>query len=142
MCPTGTSINSSSGYRSAFDVLDADHDGKISSDDLRKFTKNEFVGEMISVADENKDGFVEYEEFEKVVVIGRERNGRSAVMEEVFGLIDRDGDGKVGNEDLKSYLKLTGFDLGEDEIKAMIKLGGGNDINGVTFDGFMKILAL
>ncbi|KAL8157911.1 calcium-binding protein CP1 [Apium graveolens] len=154
MCPTGSTTISTTkkpGLRSAFEVLDVDHDGKISRDDLSTFYghklsssagEDDAIGSMMTVADSNKNGYVEFDEFEKVLAGDRQRsNGkRNGVMEEVFRVMDRDGDGKVGHEDLKSYLRLTGFEASDDDIKAMIRLGGGDD--GVNFDGLCKILSV
>lgn len=134
--------------RSAFDVLDADGDGKISHGDLRAFYGAETSGEgviesMISVADSNKDGFVEYDEFEKVLESKKGNDRRIGVMEDAFRVMDKDGDGKVGHDDLKSYLNWAGFEADDEDVKAMIRLGGGDDQNGgVTFQGFLKVLAL
>ncbi|RAL47431.1 hypothetical protein DM860_013396 [Cuscuta australis] len=162
MCPTGTTTglfrlgetsNKPSTLRSAFQVLDVDHDGKISRHDLLTFyadfsvagpsSEDDLVGAMISVADLNKDGFVEYDEFEKVVA-GRPQM-KNEVMEEVFKAMDRDGDGQVGLQDLKTYLDFAGLPADDEDLKAMIKLGGGYDNRGgggVTFQGFCNILAL
>ncbi|KAL5700312.1 hypothetical protein ACHQM5_025771 [Ranunculus cassubicifolius] len=154
MCPSGgrlpASRETTSEFRSAFDILDTDHDGKISRDDLRTFytntkpatttTSDEDIGTMISVADFDKDGFVEFDEFKRVL----NRPGRGGgLMEDVFRMMDRDGDGMVGFDDLKSYMEFAGFDSTTDQdIKTMIKLGGGDDNAGVSFQGFLKILAV
>ncbi|KAK4425968.1 Calcium-binding protein CP1 [Sesamum alatum] len=160
MCPTGTSFQndaktaSKSNLRSAFDVLDVDGDGKISYDDLRAFyggfsgpetSSEDVIGSMISVADSNKNGYVEYEEFEKVLNGRKGKNGRNGgvnVMEDAFRVMDKDGDGKVGHEDLKSYLNWAGFEARDEDVKAMIRLGGGDENGGVTFEGLLKILAV
>ncbi|KAK9086268.1 hypothetical protein Syun_028662 [Stephania yunnanensis] len=136
MCPSGsdrlagirTSDGMSTGIKQAFDVIDADRDGKISADDLRAFysgaspvnaiaatTTEDDIGSMISVADSNRNGFVE---------------------------LDEDGDGVVGLEDLRSYMEWAGFELGDEEIKAMIRLGGGDESRGVCYQGLLKILAV
>ncbi|CAH9120466.1 unnamed protein product [Cuscuta epithymum] len=162
MCPTGTvtafrgESSKPSTLRSAFEVLDMDRDGKISHDDLLTFYadfsairptgEDDLVGTMMSVADLNQDGFVEYEEFEKVVVgSGNGRAMKNDVMEDVFRAMDRDGDGIVGLQDLESYLKWAGLPADDEDLRAMIKLGGGDDSNGsggVTFQGFCNILSL
>jgi calmodulin len=66
-------------------------------------------------------------------------------MEDAFKVMDKDGDGKLSAEDLKSYMQWAGFDAPDDDIKAMIKLAGcaaGGDEDVVTYDGLLKILAL
>ncbi|KAL7596382.1 hypothetical protein Lser_V15G31385 [Lactuca serriola] len=147
MCPTGTSLwqaRNISNLRSAFEVLDTDHDGKISREDLKTSyadADDEVIATMMTVADSNKDGYVEYDEFEKV--LRSDNSGRGGVMADVFKTMDRDGDGKVGYGDLTSYLSSAGFDVNDDEINSMLGLGavdGGAD--GITFDEFLKILAV
>ncbi|KAL7144318.1 hypothetical protein ABFS83_07G004400 [Erythranthe nasuta] len=161
MCPTGSSILENgnkraapkSNLRSAFDVLDVDGDGKISRDDLRTFygglsghgtSDEDAIGSMIWAADSNKDGFVEYDEFERVLLLngGKGKNGRFDLMEDAFRAMDKDGDGKVGHEDLKSYLNRAGLEARDDDVTAMIKLAGGDENGGVTFEGLLKILAV
>ncbi|CAN8265495.1 unnamed protein product [Cochlearia groenlandica] len=159
MCPSGkitTSITAANpDFRPAFEIIDADRDGKISSEDLRAFyagisrysssDEDTMIGTMISVADENKDGFVEFYEFEKVLVtaappcrsIGEEDEG---LMKEVFKVMDKDGDGRLSYRDLKSYMESAGLAANDDEIEAMIKLGGGDSYDdGVSFDGLLRI---
>ncbi|XP_043710594.1 calcium-binding protein CP1-like [Telopea speciosissima] len=165
MCPSGRSRSSSSAkvvvpsdLRSAFDLMDADRDGKISSDDLRKFyarfsysssvnvASEEDIGSMISAADSNKDGLVEYDDFERVLFrvptqSQPQQGGDDWVMQDMFRVIDRDGDGKVGFHDLRAYMEeCAGLQASEEDVKAMIRLGGGNEHDGISFEGLLKIL--
>ncbi|GAA0162475.1 actin or actin-binding cytoskeletal protein [Lithospermum erythrorhizon] len=158
MCPTGTTTcvdtSSSTNLRSAFDVLDVDHDGKISRSDLQSFyggylgpgtSQDDVIGSMITLADSNNDGFVEYHEFEKVIESnnGKRNENGDGIMEDVFKVMDKDGDGKVGVDDLKTYLGLAGFDAGDEDVMAMLKLAGPDcNAGGVTYQGFLKILAV
>ncbi|KAL5541515.1 hypothetical protein UlMin_009225 [Ulmus minor] len=157
MCPSGRTLAattsttaSGAGFRPAFDVLDADRDGKISGDDLRAFysgfsssgADEGLIRSMIKAADSNKDGFVEYEEFERVLEGSKKISNGGGVMEDVFRVMDKDGDGKLSHGDLKSYMDSAGFASSDDDIKAMITLGGGDETNGVSFEGLMKILAV
>ncbi|KAL9240627.1 hypothetical protein vseg_014824 [Gypsophila vaccaria] len=171
MCPTGTTLNpvavdATSDFRGAFAVMDVDRDGKISGDDLRSFyatvsSKNPnphddaVIRAMISVADANKDGYVQYDEFKGVLDVREGANNDNdndndnnnkeevVIMREVFRVMDSDGDGRLGVDDLRHYLELIGINVNDDEeIKVMIKLGGGNVSDGVSFHGFLNILAL
>ncbi|XP_064950616.1 calcium-binding protein CP1-like [Musa acuminata AAA Group] len=143
MCPAGRGL-APAPLRPAFDVLDADRDGKISQDDLKAFfssgvaaaLSDEDIGSMISAADADRDGLVEFEEFERV--LGRPRGG-DGVMAEAFRVMDRDGDGKVGFGDLKAYLKMAGLPASDDDIWTMIRMGGSD---GISFDALVKILAV
>ncbi|KAF8107237.1 hypothetical protein N665_0124s0034 [Sinapis alba] len=162
MCPSGRLASSTTAanpadFRPAFEIIDADRDGKISSDDLRAFyagipkpssggeNKDEdemtMIGTMISVADANKDGFVEFDEFEKVLETAPRGCSRSGdgLMKDVFKVMDKDGDGRLSYGDLKSYMESAGLPANDEEIKAMIRLGGGDSNGGVSFDGLLRI---
>ncbi|XWS14219.1 hypothetical protein CRYUN_Cryun36dG0104300 [Craigia yunnanensis] len=158
MCPSERNLSrpektsSGSDFRSAFEVLDADRDGKISREDLRRFyagfsngntgfDDEEMIGTMISLADLNRDGLVEYEEFERVLGGSKKKVSGFGVMEDVFKVMDKDGDGRLSHDDLKSYMNWAGFSASDEDIKAMIRLGGGDE-KGVSFDGLLKILAV
>ena len=156
MCPSGRTLTSPApattserGFRSAFEILDADHDGKISGDDLRTFyagfsssgADETTIRTMMMVADSNQNGFVEYEEFERVIGCPTGSYG-GGVLEDVFKVMDKDGDGRLSHEDLKSYMEWARFPAGDEDIKAMIALGGGNEKEGVSYQGLLKILAV
>jgi calmodulin len=142
--------------RPAFDVLDADRDGRISRDDLKSFYANaggaakerfddDDIAAMIAAADADRDGFVQYHEFEGLLgraAAAKAGAGRpSSAMEDAFRLMDRDGDGKVGFEDLKAYLGWAGMPVADDEIKAMISVAGDGD-GGVGLEALARILAV
>lgn len=154
MCPSSSSPRSettgSSKIRPAFEVLDSDCDGRISLDDLRTFyaglsgpdATEEDMGSMISMADSNRNGFVEFDEFERVLGCCTTTNGGGGgFMEDVFRVMDRDGDGKVGFDDLKSYMGWAGLSASDEDIRAMIRMGGG-DAAGVGYDGLLRILSV
>lgn len=92
---------------------------------------------MISTADSDKNGFVDFNEFERVLV---QRKRENSTLKEVFQLMDRDGDGKVGFGDLKAHLQMVGLEVGDEEVKAMIDMAGGGLDGGVSFDGLVKLL--
>ncbi|XP_066394230.1 calcium-binding protein CP1-like [Miscanthus floridulus] len=170
MCPTGkylgldlsvTAVSGAGGdLRPAFDVLDADRDGRISREDLKSFyaAAGPAAGEqrfddddltaMIAAADADRDGFVQYDEFERLLA-GRAAAaaggaGRRSAMEDAFRLMDLDGDGKVGFEDLKDYLGWAGMPAADDEVRAMIRVAGRGDggDEGVGLEALARVLAV
>ncbi|KAM0914151.1 hypothetical protein ACQ4PT_011695 [Festuca glaucescens] len=152
MCPggryAGLDLPAGAGdLRPAFDVLDADRDGRISRDDLKSFyasntggnaaaTSDDDIAAMIAAADADRDGFVQYHEFEGLLA-----PAATSAMEDVFRLMDRDGDGKVGFEDLKAYLGWAGMPVADDEVRAMISVAGDGD-GGVGLEALARILAV
>ncbi len=63
--------------RKAFDVMDENKDGQVTKDELKKLLQglgedvtDEIVNEMISIADDNGDGKVNFEEFCKAASSG------------------------------------------------------------------------
>lgn len=151
MCPSIR--RQAPGLRHAFDVLDADRDGKISRDDLCSFyaglsrdgiTDEDAIGTMMSAADSDRNGYVEYEEFKRVVERPRRRWWRGGVMEDVFRMMDIDGDGKLSREDIKGFMRSAGINTRDEDVEAMVVLGGGNKegSGGVSYDAFLKILGV
>lgn len=63
-------------------------------------------------------------------------------MEEVFRVMDKDGDGKISREDLKSFMLCAGIAVTDKDIEAMIELAGGDQNGVVSFDDLIRILGL
>ncbi|XP_024047958.1 probable calcium-binding protein CML10 isoform X1 [Citrus clementina] len=63
-------------------------------------------------------------------------------MEDVFKVMDKDGDGRLSHDDLKSYMNCAGFAATDDDIKAMIRLGGEDENDGVSSPSFSKLVGV
>ncbi|GAB4842997.1 hypothetical protein Ancab_012975 [Ancistrocladus abbreviatus] len=165
MCPSGTSMppqQRRTELRKAFDLLDADRDGKIGKEDLKAFysatrpvaeaAEEDLIRTMISVADSNGDGYVEFEEFERVLNLTNSttttrtsinnEGGGGGILEEAFRLMDKDGDGRLSAADLKAFLNCAGLFTSDEDIIAMIALGGDDGVEGLSFDALLEILAI
>ncbi|PKA65073.1 hypothetical protein AXF42_Ash019085 [Apostasia shenzhenica] len=154
MCPSGRHLRrdhaaGSPDIRPAFEILDSDRDGRISRDDLRTFyscrcsggiASDDDISAMMAAADADLSGFVEFEEFQSVILGGR--GIRGGIMEEAFRLMDSDGDGRVGFEDLKAYLGWAGIPVRDEEVREMIRAGGVDESAGVGFDDLLRLLAV
>ncbi|KAE8730961.1 putative DNA replication complex GINS protein SLD5 [Hibiscus syriacus] len=153
-------IGSTLAFRSAFEVLDGDGDGKISKEDLKRFfeaafyfpnatfhDEDEIIRAMISLADSNSDGFVEYDEFERLLgLLESKQTAAAEVMGDAFKVMDKDGDGRLSYEDLKNYMRWADLSAEDEDIKAVIRFCDSDDDNneneGVSFDGLLKILGV
>ncbi|CAH2044612.1 unnamed protein product, partial [Thlaspi arvense] len=54
-------------------------------------------------------------------------------------VVDANKDRRLSYSDLKSYMELAGLDAKDDEIKAIIRLGGGDSNGCISFDGLLRI---
>ncbi|CAN6467982.1 unnamed protein product [Victoria cruziana] len=154
MCPSDRQRPSASrgttSLREAFDVLDADGDDRIGADDIRVLFERVFcepvddkeIRSMISVADADGSGFVEIDEFERVIGRPPAEAAERKVLEDVFRAMDGDGDGIIGFSDLKHYMRWAGMPVSDSEVRTMMRMGGGDEVQGVSFDAMVKILTV
>lgn len=64
---------------------------------------------MIVAADANEDGFVEYEDFERVLEEPSSEAAVAEVVEDMFQLMDRDGDGRSDSASSRRLCRWHGF---------------------------------
>ena len=93
-----------------FAYIDLNVDGKISRDELyRAYLEvgidvgKETVNEIVKCVDFDEDGFIEYEEFVRVLV-PREELFKEVYLKEAFDMLDLEGRGKVSIEDVVEVL--------------------------------------
>jgi len=155
--------------KEAFSVLDKDGDGKISLLDLQHFfslgkgLSREEMEAMISVADADNSGSVDFEEFRRILQLNMpeiqeikdsrsnsDDDGEMWALKEAFNVMDRDGDGIVSAEDLKTFLSssiATGGGSGEscnvimsdEDLAEMIEAAGGTANCGVCYEDFVRM---
>ena len=125
--------------KKAFNDFDQDGDGTISIAELRHVLgpggalaemcgslNNEEIDSLISVADEDGNGEVSFDEF--VNLVGRMKGGDSEEdMKKAFRFFDIDKDGAISKEDLKNGMLRLGKKLTDKEI---------TDIFGILIDRF------
>lgn len=83
----GDEIKGSNLAQDTFLRLDANHDGRLSIDEFMKMRR-----ELFAVADRNRDDYITLVEFELLVVF------------EAVGWQDKNGDGRVDNQELRTAL--------------------------------------
>eukprot|EP01018_Ginkgo_biloba_P010989 Gb_05639 [translate_table: standard] len=168
MCPSGrngqknfilqeTGLDNPSNMRQAFSVLDRDGDGRIVFSDLQEFfsrglgknMSKEDIESMIYVADLNRNGSVEFEEFEKIINMFKEKakgkkvqeDSEMSLLKEAFTIMDRDGDGVVSLADLNGLMDVAmQRPMSQEDVVAMIEVAGGSVNSGVCYEDFVGMM--
>ncbi|GLJ31619.1 hypothetical protein SUGI_0634730 [Cryptomeria japonica] len=157
--------SSISHLRQAFTILDRDKDGKIASSDLHEFFNNlpinhvseEDVESMMRAADLDHKGYVQFQEFERIITSFMEEEAKNSrkgdrggfvkfpeksPLEEIFEVIDRDGDGIISLGDLREFMGVVmqEADLNPTQLIEMMKAAGGSHNSGITKQDFVAMM--
>jgi Ca2+-binding EF-hand superfamily protein len=159
--------------KEAFSVMDKDGDGQISLLDLQDFfsgsrfsvgkglSREEMEG-MISVADADNSGSVDFEEFHRILRLippeideineSRSNTDDSQMwaLREAFNVMDGDGDGIVSAEDLRTFFSSIASDgsssescnviLSDEDLADMVEAAGGSAKYGVCYEDFVRVM--
>ncbi|ORX92738.1 calmodulin mutant SYNCAM64A [Basidiobolus meristosporus CBS 931.73] len=134
--------------KEAFRQLDYDNTGYIDRKKLHKTMVSlgqaptpEDLTRMISEADANGDGVIDFQEFMNMAVSKfRRHRGNMIKMRDAFLSFDKDGDGVIDPQELKNVLEQFGEQIDDDEIQRMFSEV---DIDGngfIEFEEFVKLM--
>jgi len=113
-----------------FNLFDSNKDGEITIAELDKVMRSHGIvhstselEEMVFRVDTNSNGSVDFDEFVDLVVshngVGVEE-GVDDDIAQVFKMFDKDGNGKISADEVRSTMKELGENLTPQEVKAMI----------------------
>lgn len=132
-----------------FDTFDENREGFITLDELEGllnriglFVPTKEMDELVGNLDSNKDGLVDFEEFQEFVR-GRERGKiGEGDLKEAFDVFDGDGDGLITVEELGRVLRSLGLKEGSkvEDCKEMIKKVDVDGDGMVNFDEFKRMM--
>lgn len=129
--------------RRVFRKLDLNGDGRISVDELKSFLAaiggKDAAAEaksMVQVADLNKSGFIEFEEFMAVHQKGVTRNE----IKMAFWMFDENKDGRIGAEEVMLMLRKLGESCNLEDCRRMVNRIDRNGDGLVDMDDFMIMM--
>lgn len=131
----------------AFNILDEDGDGKLTSVEMKMLLQSQFmvftdsqVDEAVKELDTDGSGTIEFPEFEAYVI----KNGLSKPTKEEFGedmrdafeMFDADGDGYIDTEEFKAFMQMFGDQMSDEEIQVMMKEADANGDGKIDYHEF------
>ena len=128
-----------------FNFFDKDRDGKISLDELKNMVMllsgetatEEGINEMLKNVDLNGDGEIDFEEF--YAAMKKDSITVTEELEEAFKVFDKDNDGFISPEELRSTVESMGETVSKEEIDAMIEKADLNGDGKISICEFVKI---
>ena len=134
-------------YRQAFDIIDKNGDGLITTEDLASLLKSAGqnptdaeLNEMIRSADADGTGNVDFPEF-LVLMAKQVQNLDDNVLQTAFKTFDRDGDGYISPDELGQFLKEMDMDSSAQTVRSLIKEVSKAKNGKISFKDFKAIFA-
>lgn len=135
-------------FRQAFDIIDRNGDGVITVDDLAAVmraigqapTHSELM-DMIREVDADGNENIDFTEFLALMSREMRPNDIEDELREAFRVFDKDGDGYISPQELKSLLISLGLDASPEIVRRMIGEADRNRDGKIDFSEF-RALAL
>lgn len=135
-------------FRQAFDIIDRNGDGAITTDDLATVmraigqspTANELT-DMIREVDADGNDTIDFTEFLALMSRQMRQSDIDDELREAFRVFDRDNDGYILPQDLRTLLISLGLDSSAEVIRRMINEADRNRDGKIDFNEF-RALAL
>eukprot|EP00249_Psilotum_nudum_P023754 c28974_g1_i1 orf=406-933(-) len=141
--------------KEAFCFLDRDGDGQMSPFDLNIFfnscsgitINDEEIRAMIACADTDGNGRVDYDEFQHLLGAESEESRSTlassdlvehASLQEVFRILDQDGDGVLSKYDLEQFATKSGHLRSQEELEMMLEVASTAQNHSVSFEDFVE----
>jgi len=133
-------------WRTAFQGLDTDGDGRLSLDEIRAGLEaqgleiSEDLEETLEAADSDGSGCLDYTEF-LAATIDQRFYAQPAFCREAFNIFDLDGNGKITEVELRQVLS-AGAPLSQSQQKQIRDMFREVDVNDAGYISFEEFLAM
>ena len=140
-------------YIKLFKLIDKDGDGSLTFREIRllfksmgRYINDAEIRKIIKSADKDNNGKLELDEFimymEKRNAIDKDRTSEDERILKMFSFFDTDRDGLISRKQLKNLLTMSGEEITDEEIDAIMEEVD-EDKNGVIdFDEFKYMLKI
>lgn len=127
-------------YRCKFNKYDKDGNGKISKDEMPALLKDlNRDPTKFKEFDTDKSGFIEYGEFEQMMIDNDAQIERN--LKDTFVIIDKDKSGCISLGEMDELFKSHGVTLSQAELKEELKKVDLNSDGKISFAEFKKMMS-
>lgn len=132
--------------RQVFDKFDSNKDGKISREEYKAILKamgkevplTRVVNQIFEVADLDRDGFIDFNEF---VEVQKKGGGvKNVDLQSAFRAFDKDSDGMISVEEVFELLKKLGERCSLRDCKKMVRAVDANGDGVIDMDEFKTMM--
>jgi len=148
-CYTNLSQDQINEIRDAFSMFDQDDDGTLTIEELGTVMKSlgqesseVEIREMIKCVDTTNSGTLDFPEFLTMMTRKMSNNEINNEAMETFRFFDKDGDGTISAEEVKSVMLKFGEKLTDEEINEMITEADEDGDGEITYTEFVKMMNL
>ena len=137
-------------FRQAFDFFDLNHDGVISSFELRGVlisfgyhASEQVVKDIMTEIDANHNGVIDYPEFLMLLITYPPKEGSEKTLDDIklaFAVFDRDGNGQITAAELKSVMEFIGTPMTDVEVEEAIKEADVNGDGMINYEEFARMM--
>lgn len=135
-------------FKEAFALFDKDNDGTITTTELGTVMRSlgqaptdSELQDMINEVDVDGSGTIDFQEFLEMMTKHMKETDTEQELKEAFKVFDKNGDGKISAEELKTVMLNLGEKLTDDEINEMIREADANGDGQVDYEEFVKMMS-
>lgn len=139
-------------FREAFEIFDRDKDGAITIEELADLMKalnypptEQEISNMKAEIDVDQNGNIDFKEFITLIARRVRDVDLEEEMVEAFKLFDRNEDGFISRDELKTMMtvladKLVGEEISDEDLEGMLVQADQDGDNLISYREFVEIL--